>query len=114
MDCQESFKTWNNATNTVKPADNGTARGGICSVECMFLLIQVLEVKEPRSCENFPLKKGFRSLQVLLSDRFRGTIKSVCIVGAAWNSQDGQGLREVISESEKKHRQWTIALLRKV
>ena len=67
---RKTLNVRNDSTNTVKPADNGTAWGGVCSVEYMFRLIQVLEVKEHRSSESFPLKKGFRSLHVLFQTVF--------------------------------------------
>jgi hypothetical protein len=50
----------------VKPAYNETSRYRIFSFEGRFLLIEVLQVKLKiiRDCKGFPLKTGFRSVQI--------------------------------------------------
>ena len=57
-------------SNTVKPAYNGTIRDQIFSVESRFPLIHVLEVEDSRECESFPLKTGFRCIQVSFKTGF--------------------------------------------
>jgi hypothetical protein len=48
----------------MKRAYNETLKAWIFSVVGRLLLILVFEFNDPRDCENFPLKAGFRSIQV--------------------------------------------------
>jgi hypothetical protein len=48
----------------MKPAYKGKATDWTFSVADRFHLIQLLDVKDFRDCEGFPLKTGLRAIQV--------------------------------------------------